>query len=67
MEHIGTNNADMEVTMYSDSREMQEPTEEGEKREGWTYNLIRNIISVWKQKTRVIQEDGKHRTSAAVV
>ena len=43
----GTNNAD------SDSGEIQEPTEEDEVSKGWTYHLIRNFTSVWKQDPRI--------------
>ena len=45
------------------SGEVQEPTEEDEASKGWTYHLIRNFASVWKQDRRIqeFEADGSQR------
>ena len=45
--HIGTNNADKEVTTAIVEKYRNLPTEEDEASKGGTDNLIRNFTSVW--------------------
>ena len=65
--HIGTNNADNIWRNYSDSEDIQEPTDEACK--GWEDHLIGNVASVWKQEPRIqtFEEDDSQRDGAAAV
>ena len=70
--HTGCSHRDeqcREGRNYSDTGEMQEPTEEHEASNGWTDHLIRNVTSVWKQEPRIhkFEVDDSQRDGAAAV
>ena len=66
--HIGTNNADKEVTTAIVEK-YRSYTEEDEASKGWTDNLIRKFTSVWKQDPKIqeFEADGSQRDGEAAL